>query len=202
MRERLWQKGGAMIGFRRILCTTDLSGPSTRALTYAAAVARSYEAALTVLYVVATFDPVPASAGGPDGAVPMGYPASREEILGDVRRVVESAGAGSLDPALAAEAGDPFRTIVDQAVARSADLLVMGIHGRSGFERVVIGSVVEKVLRTAPCPVLTVPSEARGTVPAEVRFESVLCPMDFSPSARQAWRFGSRWIWPVGPTAP
>ena len=62
-----------------------------------------------------------------------------------------------------------------------SDLLVMGTHGRSGFERLVLGSVTEKVLRKAACPVLSVPRNVGDVVPAPpVLFTRILCAVDFS----------------------
>jgi hypothetical protein len=60
----------------------------------------------------------------------------------------------------------------------SADLLVLGTRGTSGFEHLVLGSVAERVLRHAPCPVLTVPPLGVGT--SRLPFERVLCAIDFS----------------------
>jgi hypothetical protein len=65
-----------------------------------------------------------------------------------------------------------------RATALPADLLVLGTHGRSGFERWVLGSVTEKVLRTALCPVLTVPKDSGDAAP--VLFRRVVCAIDFS----------------------
>jgi nucleotide-binding universal stress UspA family protein len=178
-----------VVEFTHILCPTDLSESSRRPLTYAAALARWYSAQLTVLYVVPTFDPMPVRSRSLEGPVQMVYPVSREEALEELRRVVDDAGAGAIDTTLTAQAGDPSRTIVDQALAVRADLVVMGTHGRSGSERFMLGSVAEKVVRTAPCPVLTVPPHVTVTLPAEVRFTHVLCPMDFSPAALQAFGF-------------
>ena len=178
-----------MVQFTHILCPTDLSESSVRQLTHAAALARWYKAQLTVLYVVPTFDPTPVRSTSLDGAIQTVYPVSRQEVLGELHRVVEDAGAGSIGALLAAEVGDPFMAIVDQAVAIKADLVVMGTHGRSGSERFMLGSVAEKVLRKAPCPVLLVPPHVTATLPAEVRFKNILCPMDFSPSALQAFGF-------------
>ena len=90
---------------------------------------------------------------------------------------------------LAAEAGDTVATIVDRAVVIPADLLVMGTHGRSGFDRLLLGSVAEKVLRKAPCPILTVPPHAPAKAPADEAFTRILCPVDFSPPALQALGF-------------
>lgn len=176
-----------MVEFTHVLCPTDFSESSLRPLTYAAAVARWYEAQLTVLHVVPTFEPVPVRSPSLDGAFQLIEPPSREEVLAELRRIVDVAGASGENTILAAEEGDPARTIVERAVAIPADLLVMGTHGRSGFERFVVGSIAEKVLRKSPCPVLMVPPHVTAGPSPEVRFKSILCSMDFSPSAMQAF---------------
>ena len=81
--------------------------------------------------------------------------------------------------------------VVAELLARArswpADLIVMGTHGRGGFERWVLGSVTEKVLRQAPCPVLTVPPPATGVHPeGSVLFRRIVCPVDFSPASLAA----------------
>ncbi|MBI3047774.1 MAG: universal stress protein [Acidobacteria bacterium] len=179
-----------MVEFRNILCPIDLSEASSRALVHAAAFARWYGARLTVLHVVPTFDPRQVRSGAIGEAVTIVHPVSREEVVSELRRALDEAGAGNLDAAVAAEAGEPAATIVDQAVRIGADLLVIGTHGRSGFDRLLLGSVTEKVLRKAPCPILTVPPHVVPAAPkAEVIFRRILCPMDFSPPALQAFGF-------------
>jgi nucleotide-binding universal stress UspA family protein len=178
-----------VIEFKKILCPTDLSDASVRALTCAAALARWYAAQLTVLHVVPTFDPIAAGRSTFDGGVLMVVPRSREEVREEMRIFTDSAGIGSLDLTLAAEDGDPARTIVDHSLASAADLVVMGTHGRSGFERLLIGSVAERVVQKAPCPVLLVPPHLTAAMPGDVTFRRILCPMDFSPSALRAFGF-------------
>jgi nucleotide-binding universal stress UspA family protein len=178
-----------VVRFTHILCPTDLSDASSRSLTYAATLARWYKAKLTVLHVVPSFDPMSVRSGDLSAPVRVVYPVSREGVLERLRQIVDGAGAASLGAALSTEAGDPVRTIVDQAVALGADLVVMGTHGRSGFERLFLGSVAEKALRKAPCPVMTVPPHATSLLPAEVRFRHILCPIDFSAPALQALGF-------------
>lgn len=178
-----------MIEFKKILCPTDLSDASVRALTYAAAFARWYDAQLTVLHIVPTFDPITVGPGNFNGPVQVVVPRSREEIREDMRSITNRAGMESLDVTLSAQAGDPARNIIDQALETAADLVVMGTHGRSGFERLLIGSVAEKVVRKAPCPVLLVPPHLPAAVPADVTFKHILCAMDFSPAALQALGF-------------
>jgi nucleotide-binding universal stress UspA family protein len=64
----------------------------------------------------------------------------------------------------------------------------MGTHGRHGFERLLLGSVTEKVLRRAPCPVLTVPPAISGAHPSGPPYKRILCPVDFSTSSDDALR--------------
>jgi nucleotide-binding universal stress UspA family protein len=178
-----------VITFKQVLCPVDLSEASLRPLTYAAAIAGWYDAQLTVLHVVPTFDPMQVHPGGLEAPVRIVYPMPREEVIAELGRALEVAGVDPERPALTAEAGDAGATIVDQAVALRADLLVMGTHGRSGFDRLLLGSVTEEVLRKAPCPVLTVPPHAAGGEPKDVVFKQVLCPVDFSSASLQAVGF-------------
>ena len=77
--------------------------------------------------------------------------------------------------------------ILALADAMPADLLVMGTHGRGGFERLVLGSFAEKTLRKATCPVLTIPPAAEDpAAPVPVLLQRILCPIDFSPSSKKA----------------
>ena len=78
--------------------------------------------------------------------------------------------------------GQPGRQIVERAAALHADAVVLGTHGRSGVERLMLGSVADRVLRRAPCPVMTVPPGA----PASPAFSRLLCATDLSPTADRA----------------
>ncbi len=85
------------------------------------------------------------------------------------------------------EAGAPAEAILACARAVSADLIVLGTHGATGFEHLVLGSVTEKVLRRATCPVMTVPPRARAT--SRLPFAQIVCPIDFSRSSELALQF-------------
>jgi nucleotide-binding universal stress UspA family protein len=177
-----------VVQFTRILCPLDLSELSIRPLAYAAAMATWYDARLTALHVVPTFEPMEVRAGALFDPVQVVYPMPREEVLERLRGMLATAGVPVDTADVTAEAGDAAPTIVDQAVATNADLLVMGTHGRTGFNRLLLGSVTEKVLRQAPCPVLTVPPHA-PPAPTGVAIRHVLCAMDFSPASQQALGF-------------
>ena len=176
-----------MIEFKRILCPVDFSDSSIRALAHAEALARWYEAQLTVLHVVPTFEPIQVQAelGVP---VQIVNPMPREEVVRQMRPFLERAGVSS-EAQLIAEAGDPRTTIVDQALTTRADLIVIGTHGRRGFSRLLLGSVAETVLHEAPCPVMTVSPHTEAAASNVVTFKRILCPIDFSPSALLALGF-------------
>jgi len=178
-----------VVEFRQVLCAVDLSDQSVRTLKYAAAVARWYGGRLTALHVVPTFDPMEVRVGGLFDPVQIVNPVPREAVVDRVRETLDAADTppGSAD--IVAEAGETTATIVDQCIARRADLLVIGTHGRSGFDRLVLGSVAEKLLRKAPCPVLTVPPHAPSLPPGEVVFGKILCAVDFSPASLLALGF-------------
>ena len=147
-----------MVEFKQILCPIDRSESSIRSLAHAAALANWYDAQLTVLHVVRTFEPLQVQ-GDLGEPLQLVNPLSREEVLEELRRTVESTTARR-SPTLATEAGNTPTTIVERALAMEADLIVMGTHGRRGFKRLLLGSVTEAVLHEAPCPVLTVPPQA------------------------------------------
>lgn len=177
-----------MIAFRRILCPIDFSDTSIRALTYASAFASWYGAHVEVLHVVPALaddaTALPSDAGSPSLALPA---LSRSEMLDEIRRAITAAGISSVNATPLVQEGRAHETIVNRAQEQPADLLVMGTHGRSGFTRLLLGSVTERVLRTAPCPVLTVPPGASAA--GAPTLNHILCPVDFSPSARKALRY-------------
>lgn len=147
-----------MIEFKRIICPVDFSESSDRALAYAAALAHRYDAQLTVLHVVPTFEAMQVR-GDLVEPVRVVTPMPREQVLEEMSRSLNLA---ALSPRAIpiAESGDPQATIIDQAISKKADLIVVATHGLGGFKRLLLGSVTEAVLRGAPCPVLTVPPHA------------------------------------------
>jgi nucleotide-binding universal stress UspA family protein len=177
-----------VIAFKHILCPVDFSDTSARALTYATAFAAWYEAQLTVLHVATTFDePLEPLPIGDAARAP--HPGSRDDIIARLRRSIEQAGATALNARPLAQEGRASESIVNCGAAMKADLLVMGTHGLGGFHRLLLGSVTEKVVRTATCPVLTVPPPVPATTPGPILFKRILCPIDYSPSALKALEY-------------
>ena len=119
--------------------------------------------------------------------MPMVFPPI-DDVAAAVRAFALDALAGP-DADVAVQTGDPSRVIVEQAVAKAVDLIVMGTHGRSGFDRLLSGSVAEKVLRRASCPVLTIPPHAPAVAADGTIFTHILCAVDFSHASEQALGF-------------
>jgi nucleotide-binding universal stress UspA family protein len=88
--------------------------------------------------------------------------------------------------------GKVVQEILAQAKTSRPDLVVIGSHGRGGVQRLVLGSVAEKVLRLATCPVLTVRSGVRLARRSRSPFETILCPTDFSAAANRAVAYAKR----------
>jgi nucleotide-binding universal stress UspA family protein len=169
----------------RILCPIDFSDFSRRALDYAVTLARWYGTSVTALHV---HPPVISPSGSlaplaPVEPVPV-PPSDLETLRRQVTAFVPPAAPTAID--LLVVEGDPAREIL--AEAEAADLIVMGTHGRSGFERLVLGSVTETVLRKAPCSLLTVPLSSVGGGSVPVVFHRIVSAVDFSDVSMAALR--------------
>ena len=171
---------------RRILCPIDFSDASAHALHQAGPLARWYGAPLTVLHVRPTVTPHPdMPASGP---VAPWLRAELDDLRQRVTETCHDLTASGVAVETMATAGEPVHDILDCARTLPADLLVMGTHGASGFQHLVLGSVTEKVLRQAPCPVLTVPPRAHTSA---TQFTHVLCAVDFSDCSLTAASFAA-----------
>jgi nucleotide-binding universal stress UspA family protein len=169
-----------------ILCAIDLSDFSRPVLAHAAALSRWYQAELKVLHVFAAVMP-PATLGTYPGWM-LQVPEGHDAIGSELRSMLEPFTKVGVALDLRTAEGDAAAEIVRHASELHADLLVMGTHGRGGFDRFALGSVAEKVLRKAPCPVLTLPPGADATTGAG-EYRNILCPTDFSASSELGVRF-------------
>jgi nucleotide-binding universal stress UspA family protein len=186
------RKADVMIEIRKVLCPVDLSEYSRHARDHAFAIAGWYGSSVTVLHVVAR-EPVAAYAPGFGGFPPVILPPpDRAELRIGLRRFVEADANPAVPIDVVMRDGDAVPEILALAKELPADLLVLGTHGFSGFERLVLGSVTEKILRRAECPVLSVPPRAPEVPPsAAVTYKRILCPVDFSLSAMSALRYAT-----------
>jgi nucleotide-binding universal stress UspA family protein len=145
-----------MIDLRRVLVPTDFGKSSENALTYGLAFAQKFGAEVWLLHVVqdlSLFIPE-AVFVTPPAAPPV------EQFIAAARTALERVVKGlnvdgvSIHPEVGV--GPPYDEIVRFAKEKDVDLIVMGTHGHTGLARVLLGSVAERVVRHAPCPVLTV----------------------------------------------
>lgn len=136
------------MNIKKILFPTDFSHTGDAALAFATSLARDMDATLIIAHV----EEPPAAYGG--GELYYGLP---EPAHDELRRMLHQ--VLPTDPAVPFEhrlvTGDPATAIVNLAETEGAELIIMGTHGRTGFSRVLMGSVAELVVRRAKCPVLT-----------------------------------------------
>lgn len=155
-----------MLAITNILVATDFSKPSSIALNYGGDLARSYGATLHVIHVL---EDLVAFHGGEVGFA-----------MADIERNIEAAARRDLEAAISdadraslkvrtitTRAANVPREITEYARRNEIDLIIVGTHGHGAIHRFLIGSVAERVMRTAPCPVLTVREHERDFITAD-----------------------------------
>ena len=145
-----------MTRIRRILCASDFSKTSGKALMSAIDLAKANRARLTIVHAHVPIVPL----------VPEQYleastwdrvdTETRRWAERQVEKLVEKARKRGVRASAMMVTGDPAQQIVRMARSKRADLIVVGTHGRRGFSKFFLGSVAERVIATAPCPVMTV----------------------------------------------
>ena len=147
---------------KHILVPIDFSDCSKKALRYAVPLAKQHEADLTLLYVL----PAPAYAAGDYGGLPTG--GLEDEMRASSRRELAALAVDEVERQVPTDvvirSGSAANEIMNLARSLPADLIVISTHGRTGLPHVFLGSVVERVVQRAPCPVLVVREEEREIV--------------------------------------
>ena len=174
---------------KNILCAVDRSPSSLQAFGYAIALARWQSARLNLLEVIEEAPPPGVSRAPKSDGVPN---ETRTAFERDLRRVLTARRASDVKVEIFMRKGNVVQEILAQAKASRSDLVVIGSHGRGGVQRLVLGSVAEKVLRLATCPVLTVRRGVRLARRSRSPFETILCPTDFSAAANKAVAYAKR----------
>jgi nucleotide-binding universal stress UspA family protein len=131
---------------RRIVTATDLSDRAADVVAYSTLLAQDADATVELLYVA------PQAAG-----IDLPYEAPVDEVRAKLERLVPAAARNSGKVTARITTGIPYKEILDRVGRTRPDLLVIGIHGKSRLERALLGSIAERVIRGATCPVLAVP---------------------------------------------
>ena len=157
-----------MIALGKILVATDFSAASATALAYAGELARTFGARLRILHVV---ENTLTRTFGPDGYI-VADPDLQRDIETSARCHLNALLSEPDRDMLGAESvivasNSPAMAIADYAREEQVDLIVMGTHGRGAVAHLLLGSVAERVVRIAPCPVLTVRHPEREFVQAD-----------------------------------
>jgi len=174
-------QAGARIALKNILFLTDFSEPSEVALPYAIAVAREYEATLHALHVL----------------IPQPYTYTTMELGNLAMEAQEEAAEDAMRRVNAQMTGLAHQSIVvpgvgvwpsaEQAITQcSADLIVLGTHGRTGAQKILMGSAAEEIFRRSPVPVMTIGPAVRAGVHSAAHFRRVLFATDFSEESKAA----------------
>src|SRR5262245_61654868 len=141
--------------FRHILAPTDFSEYSKAAVAYALELAKEFGAKLTILHVI-ELPPYPVEGYVPPSLSQTFLEDLEHQATTDLAQLVPDAEGSGVDVARLVAMGSPYRKIIDLAESEQVDLIVMATAGRTGFSRLVMGSISERVMRRSACPVLTI----------------------------------------------
>jgi nucleotide-binding universal stress UspA family protein len=176
------------VQFKKILCATDFSDFSNYTVNYGVALAREFDARLIICHVI-------------DLSSVAIYGEFQLDPIGQQNRIMEDASAQlqeltgnqpvSWEPLITV--GKPADEIARTVEEKDIDLVISATRGRSGFKRLILGSVTERLMRTLTCPLLVVRSHEHEFVKApdkEIKLKKILVGCDFSPDSDQAFKHG------------
>jgi len=176
------------VQFKNILCATDFSDFSNHTVSYGVALAKEFDARLVICHVidlssVAIYGEFQLDPVGQQNRIMEDANAQLEELTGDQPVAWE--------PLISV--GKPADEISRAVEEKGIDLVITATRGRSGFKRLILGSVTERLMRTLTCPLLVVRSpehEFVNTPDKEIKLNKILVGCDFSPDSDQAFKHG------------
>ena len=195
----------AGISLKNILFATDFSEASQTALLYAAAIAHHYDSQLHVAHIMSPASYIIPSPPGDLVTMESIHEAARADA--SERMETLASHLRTVPHHTYVREGDVWKTLADLIRTHEIDLLVVGTHGRTGLEKLVLGSKAEEILRLAPCPVLTVGpqitgkakltaiegegKEGKDLAPVEISVGQIVYATDFSPESLAAAPFAT-----------
>jgi nucleotide-binding universal stress UspA family protein len=170
----------AKVSIEKVLFATDFSSVTASAFSYAVAITNRYHAKLVVAHVInlESFELLD------DDSARRSIEQARGEAARKLNQLLEPLHLPQDRYEVAVSEGAISEALMDIIAQRHIDVAVMGTHGRRAFKKLMMGSVAEEVFRLAPCPVLTVGTNARPADSSELRH--ILYPVHFAPDYSEA----------------
>jgi len=188
-----------MLEIKLILCPIDFSEFSVRAYRHALSLAEHYRAKLVALHIVELFRFPSVGFAASAGLYDEFCQAVRESGKEQLQEFVKNRTHDEIQPELEVHQGIASDSILSFAQARKADVIVMGTHGRRGYDRLMLGSVTDRVMRRAPCPLLAVCQPPHESVAADMaagkergrvhHLSRILFCTDFSENSERALNY-------------
>jgi len=150
-----------MENIKKILVPIDFSDYSKKALQYTVKFANSLNAELFLIYVI---EPIiyPADLSMGQIVIPPSEVNMEEKAKSELEELAKTEIGDSMQYNIMVKTGRPFQEIIETAAEVDADLIIIATHGHTGVEHLLFGSTAEKVVRKAPCPVLTLREPIKG----------------------------------------
>ncbi len=151
-----------MIDIKRVLAPTDFSAHSDQAVRFACGLAERFDAELHLVHILSEIIPA-----GPDPLLmpvmpPQFYQENEDRANQTLRNLIQPSWGKPANVVTAVRWGSPVEAIVDYAQEQQIDMIVIATHGRTGLSHVLLGSVAERIVREAHCPVLTIRDSHRA----------------------------------------
>ena len=184
-----------MLEIKLILCPIDFSEFSVWAYHHAVSLAEHYKAKLVAQHVVELWRHPSAGFAASAGLYEEFEQALRESGSKQLQEFVKNHTRDEIQPELVVQQGIAPDSILTFAQAQKTDVIVMGTHGRRGFDRLMLGSVTDRVMRRAPCPVLAVGKQSRDSMAADEEWHHprhlsrILFCTDFSENSERALNY-------------
>jgi nucleotide-binding universal stress UspA family protein len=175
-------ESGKRVSLTKIMVTTDFSEVSDRALDYAIALARRYDARIYLTHVIT---PDPFQFAEPQLAQAT-YEKVRQAAEEGITDVLISGKLRGVPHEVLLEEGNVWPTLEKLIAEHEIDLIVVGTHGRGKVQKILIGSIAEEIFRQADAPVLTVGPTVKDRSPQEIELDNILFATDFGPGAERA----------------
>jgi nucleotide-binding universal stress UspA family protein len=147
--------------FKKILVPIDFSDFSKSSLRYAVTFAKQFNASIILIYVVEPIIYPPDFSMG-QIAIPTTGIEMDKRAIEELEKLAQNEIPSDLQKSIIVKTGKPFYEIIDTAKEEDVDLIIISTHGHSGVEHILFGSTAEKVVRKAPCPVLTLREPMKG----------------------------------------